>query len=104
MTQTLGYGGLTRDETATIEGITPEDVMKVGATFLMAVGNCAQLGHNSPNGMIDYVARPDDEMQALVWDAFAATRIGGDAHAASGRLWKFAAQRGLLDAIAAAMV
>lgn len=104
MTQALGYGGFTRDEASFVEGITPGDVMKAGAAFLMAVGNCAHLGHNSPNGMMDYVARPEDEIQALVWDAFAATKIGDDAHAASDRLYKFAAQRGLLDAVAAAMV
>jgi len=96
---------LTRADMDFVRGMEPDEVMEVGAAFLMAVGLAASLGHNSPNGMMEYVARPEDGTpQAIVWDAFAATRLEPWAREASDRVWKYAGQRGLLDAIAAAVV
>lgn len=89
-------------ETHFVEGLTDEEVHEAGVAVLMAIGVAVSLGHNSPNGMMDYVPRPEDPMRAIVWDAFAATRLDVWKAEAQDSLIRFASQRGILDAVARA--
>ena len=84
--------------------LTDADIYRAGECVLAAIGTAAALGHNSPNGMMDYVPRPDDPIAGAVWDAFAATRVGDAWKPERARLVEFAHDRGIVDAIAAAVV
>jgi hypothetical protein len=86
--------------------ITPQELQRAGEVILSAIGVCVAMGHNSPNGMMEYAKRPsdaDDPIAAVIWDAFAATRIGDEWAVNRDNLIRFAWQRGLMDAIAEAV-
>lgn len=98
--------GVRRSETTFTHGLTPEDVIRAGEAVLMFIGSSVALGHVSPNGLMDYAARPDDDddpIGGIVWDAFASTRAGGSWDEARANLIRFAGQRGLLDAVGEAI-
>lgn len=84
------------------EWLTDEDIYNAGHAVLMHIGVAVSLGHNSPNGAMEYAPRPSDPIRAAVWDSFAATRMGQLGKDAQDDLVRFAAQRGLLEMVAAA--
>jgi hypothetical protein len=99
-------GRVDRDELEFVASLTPDDAMRVGQVFLNAVAAAVSLGHDSPNGLMEYVARPgeDDPMARIVWDAFAATRFGDDrADDAVDELIRFTWRTGIAHDVAEAM-
>lgn len=85
--------------------ITQDDIYAAGRAVLAAMGTAVQMGHRCPNGMMDYVPRPDgDLMAAAVWDAFAATRTEDFAKAAQVRMIEFVHKHGIDEAVAEAVV
>ena len=100
-----GAYGVRRSETHFTHDLTPEDIIRAGEAVLMMIGASVNLGHVSPNGLMDYTARPgdDDPIGRVVWDALASTRIGSGWDESRANLIRFSGQRGLLDAVGEAI-
>lgn len=83
---------------------TDDDLAEIGRGVLSGIAAMTFFGWSSPDGILEYVERPDDWRRAVVYDLMCSARIGDHGLPARAELARFVESTNLLDAIAAAMV